>query len=169
MDVWECLHFTHRQRLVSDLSLSLQLNALISSISLATDESNIEVFHAAVANGVTLFNSATFYGPLNEIGYGANLRLIKKCLVGIDRSKIKLMVKVGMDTRCPVEKTGTVWVNRGDSEGIRNDVNYALETLGVDYIDIVVLCRLPQNIPFEDTMSGLKNILDEGKFQETDD
>ena len=79
------------------------------------------------------------------------------------------MVKVGMDTRCPVEKTGTVWVNRGDSEGIRNDVNYALETLGVDYIDIVVLCRLPQNIPFEDTMSGLKNILDEGKFQETDD
>ena len=50
--------------------------------------------------GVTLFNSATFYGPLNEVGYGANLRLLRKFLdSGIDRSKIQLMVKIGMDTR----------------------------------------------------------------------
>lgn len=68
-----------------------------------------------------------------------------------------------MDTRCPVEKTGTVWVNRGNSEGIQNDVNYALETLGVDYIDIVVLCRVPFDIPLEDTMAGLKAVVESGK------
>jgi aryl-alcohol dehydrogenase-like predicted oxidoreductase len=65
----------------------------------ASEESNIAVFHEAVRQGVVLFNTATFYGPLNELGYGANLRLIKKCLHAVDRSKIQLMVKVAMDTR----------------------------------------------------------------------
>ena len=50
-------------------------------------------------SGVTLLNSATFYGPLNETGFGANLRLLKTAIEGIDRSKIQLMVKIGMDTR----------------------------------------------------------------------
>lgn len=39
-------------------------------------ESNIEVFHKAVDNGVKIFNTATFYGPLNEDGYGTNLRSV---------------------------------------------------------------------------------------------
>ena len=90
------------------------LSAFYGSAKTTTEEQAIEVFHHAVAKGVTLFNSATFYGPLNDEGFGANLRLLKKCLVGIDRSKIHLMVKIGMDTRCPVEKTGTSWVMRGN-------------------------------------------------------
>jgi hypothetical protein len=36
-----------------------------------------------------------------------------------DRSSFKLMVKIGMDTRCPPEKTGTSWVMRGDKDAIR--------------------------------------------------
>lgn len=71
-----------------------------------------------------------------------------------------------MDTRCPPEKTGTVWVNRGNVEGIQNDVDYALETLGVDYIDIVVLCRIPFDIPLEESMAGLKAVVDAGKAKE---
>jgi aryl-alcohol dehydrogenase-like predicted oxidoreductase len=65
--------------------------------------------------------------------------------------------------RCPVEKTGTSWVNRGDPAGIREDVEYALRELGVDYIDIIVLCRVPQNIPIEESVLGLKAMVDEGK------
>lgn len=129
----------------------------------SSEDNNVAVFHEAVAKGVTLFNSATFYGPLNEEGYGANLRLMKKCLEGIDRSKLTIMIKVAMDTRCPVEKTGTVWVNRGTEEGIREDVEYALRTAGLDYIDIVVLCRIPFDIPLEESMRGLQAVVREGK------
>jgi len=32
--------------------------------------------------------AATFYGPLNEAGYGTNLRVIKKCLAKCERSKV---------------------------------------------------------------------------------
>lgn len=49
--------------------------------------------------GVTLLNTATFYGPLNDVGFGANLRLLKTAIADIDRSKIQLMVKICMNTR----------------------------------------------------------------------
>ena len=54
-------------------------------------------------NPAALFNTATFYGPLNVEGYGHNLRLLAKCLAqpGIDRSKLQIVVKIGMDTRAP--------------------------------------------------------------------
>lgn len=58
-----------------------------------------EVIHHAYHSGVTLFNSATFYGEFNEVGFGANLRVIREAIKDLDRSKIQLMVKIGMDTR----------------------------------------------------------------------
>ena len=82
-------------------------SAFYSGAKRTTDEAAVQVFHAAIDAGVTLFNTANFYGPLNEIGFGENLRLIKKCLHGIDRSKIQLMIKIGMDTRASVDATGS--------------------------------------------------------------
>ena len=82
-------------------------SAFYSGARNTSDQAAAEVFHAAIDGGVTLFNSATFYGPLNEDGFGENLRLIKKCLNGKDLSKIQLMVKIGMDTRAPVSATGS--------------------------------------------------------------
>ena len=81
-------------------------SAFYASAAKSTDDNAVKVFHDAVKAGVSLFNTATFYGALNVDGFGANLRLIRKCMVGIDRSKIQLMVKIGMDTRAPVESTG---------------------------------------------------------------
>lgn len=81
-------------------------SAFYSGAKRTTDEAAVQVFHTAIDAGVTLFNTANFYGPLNEIGFGENLRLIKKCLHGIDRSKIQLMIKIGMDTKASVDATG---------------------------------------------------------------
>jgi aryl-alcohol dehydrogenase-like predicted oxidoreductase len=64
-----------------------------------SDEEAVAVFQAAVSSGVTLFNTATFYGPLNEPGFGTNLRVLKKCLATVDRSKVQIMCKICMDTR----------------------------------------------------------------------
>ncbi len=70
-----------------------------SSAKKTTPEQATSVIHHAAESGVKLFNSATFYGPLNEEGFGANLRLLKTCIEGLDRSSFQLMVKIGMDTR----------------------------------------------------------------------
>lgn len=139
------------------------LSAFYGSAKTVTPEKARDVIHHASASGVKLFNSATFYGALNEVGFGANLRLLKTSLEGLDRSSYQLMVKVGMDTRCPVEKTGTSFVMKGDPAYIREDVEFALEQLGTDYIDIIVLCRVPTDVSIEEAVLGMKALVDEGK------
>lgn len=133
------------------------MSAFYASATAATEEQKIRVFREAVRRGVTLFNSATFYGPLNAEGYGANLRLLRKCLEGVDRSSVQLMVKVGMDTR-----SGN-FVTRATEDEIIDDVNYALSMLGTDYIDIVVLCRVSPTVPVEESMRGLRAAVEQGK------
>lgn len=74
-------------------------SAFYGSAKTTTPEQAKRVIHHAANSGVTLFNSATFYGDLNEVGFGHNLRLLKGALEGLDRSSYQLMVKIGMDTR----------------------------------------------------------------------
>lgn len=75
------------------------LSAFYSSAREVTPDKAREVVTHALNAGVPLLNSATFYGELNDVGFGANLRLLRHCLAGIDRSSYQLMVKIGMDTR----------------------------------------------------------------------
>lgn len=62
-----------------------------------------------------------------------------------------------------MEKTGTSWVMHGDAEHLKADVDYALEQLGTDYIDIIVLCRVPPNPPIEEIVGAMKDIVTSGK------
>jgi aryl-alcohol dehydrogenase-like predicted oxidoreductase len=54
--------------------------------------------------------------------------------------------------------TGTQWDMRGDEEGLRADVDYALKELGVDYIDIIVLCRVSPTVPVEERSATISVI-----------
>ena len=73
------------------------------------------------------------------------------------------MVKIGMDTRAPMDKTGTKFAMRGDADYLRADVDYALEMLGTDYIDIIVLCRVPSDVSIQESVLGMKAIVQAGK------
>jgi aryl-alcohol dehydrogenase-like predicted oxidoreductase len=75
------------------------LSAFYTGSKNVTPEAARKVVHHAFNSGVRLFNSATFYGELNEVGFGANLRLLRQAFEGLDRSQYQIMVKVGMDTR----------------------------------------------------------------------
>ena len=68
-----------------------------------------------------------------------------------------------MDTRAPMDKPGTQWKLRADAEYIREDVEFALKTLGVDYIDIIVLCRAPRDVSIESAVEGMAQMVKEGK------
>lgn len=50
----------------------------------------------------------------------------------------------------PANLIGTQWLLRGDEEGLREDVDYTLKELGVEYIDIIVLCRVSPSVPIEE-------------------
>ena len=137
-------------------------SAFYASAKTMKEESAIELFKHCIDNGVTLFNSAVFYGPLTREGYGANLRLLNKCLKaeGVDRSKVQIMVKIGMDTRPPEGyegPPGSTW-NMIPPSGLQADVDWALEQLGQDYIDIIVLCRINPNCPVEESVLACQAI-----------
>ena len=74
-----------------------------------------------------------------------------------------MMVKIGMDTKAEMDKTATRWFLSGKEEHLRQDVDFALKTLGVDCIDIIVLCRVPQDVPIEESVANCKKLVDEGK------
>jgi len=139
------------------------LSAFYSSSKTMTNEKAVDVLLHAYNNGIRLFNSATFYGPLNEEGYGANLRLIKGFLEKVDRSSVQLMVKIGMNTRAPVEKTGQVFNLEADYNGLSSDVDFALQQLNTPYIDIIVLCRVSSTVPIEESVKALHEIVKSGR------
>lgn len=62
--------------------------------------------------------------------------------------------------------TGRSWVMRGDRESLRQDVDFALEQLGTDYIDIIVLCRVPKDVPIETSIQAMSEIVAEGKARQ---
>jgi len=135
------------------------MSAFYSSARATSEEQAIAVFKLAVDAGVTLFNTADFYGPLTAEGYGHNLRLLGKCLAapGIDRSKLQIMMKIGIDTR-----EGTFKHNASPAE-LRRTVEWALEQLGTDVIDIIVLNREDPETPLEDSVDTLFQLVAEGK------
>ena len=43
---------------------------------------------------------------------------------------------------------------RGTARELQEDVDFALQTLGVDYIDVIILCRVPHDVPIEESVKG---------------
>ncbi len=131
--------------------MSFTAAGLFSGKNPSPEQAQSLVHHAFEA-GVTLFNTSTHYA--------GNFAVLKTAIEGLDRSSFQLMVKIGMDTRTPDTPPMQM---RGDPEYLRKDVDYALEQLGIDYIDIIVLCRVPTDVSIEESVSAMKAIVDSGR------
>ena len=62
-----------------------------------------------------------------------------------------------------MEKTGQQWLLRGDEASLRADVDFALASLGVEFIDVIVLCRVPADVPIEESVAAMAKLVAEGK------
>ena len=113
---------------------------------------SIATIHAALDAGITLLDTGDFYGM------GDNEMLIREALRGRAREQIVLSVKfgalrdldgnfVGVDTR-PV--------------AIRNFLSYTLRRLGTDHVDIYRPARLDPNVPIEDTVGTIADLVKAG-------
>ena len=118
----------------------------------ADREESIATIHAALDAGITLLDTGDFYGM------GHNELLIRDALHGHDRDKLLLSVKFGA-LRDP--KMG--W-NGYDSRpaAVKNFLAYSLRRLGVDHIDIYRPARLDPNVPIEDTVGAMADMVKAG-------
>src|ERR1700710_814359 len=116
------------------------------------DEVSLTTIRAAVDAGVTLIDTGDFYGS------GHNEMLIGRALRGIDRAAVRLSVKFGM-LRGPDGAMGGVDTR---PEAMRNFLNYSLQRLGTDYVDIYRPARLDPTVPIEETIGAIGEMVDAG-------
>jgi aryl-alcohol dehydrogenase-like predicted oxidoreductase len=112
----------------------------------------IATIHRALDAGVTLLDTGDFYGS------GHNEMLIGEALQGRKRENAILSVKFGV---LHDPNGGLNGVDNRPS-AIRNFVAYSLKRLGVDYIDIYRPARLDPDVPIEDTIGAIADLVKTG-------
>lgn len=114
---------------------------------------SIATIHAALDSGITLIDTGDFYGM------GHNEMLIGEAVRGRNRDQVQISVKFGA-----LRGPGPGEFHGYDSRpsAVRNFVAYSLKRLGVDYIDIYRPARLDPNVPIEDTVGAIDNLIKEG-------
>lgn len=113
---------------------------------------SIATIHAAMEAGVTLLDTGDFYGM------GHNELLIAEALKGQDRDKVQLSVKFGAQ-RDP----SAGWIGfDARPAAVKTALSYTLVRLGVDYIDVYRPARLDPNVPIEDTIGAIADMVKAG-------
>jgi aryl-alcohol dehydrogenase-like predicted oxidoreductase len=113
---------------------------------------SIATIHAALDAGITLLDTGDFYGM------GHNEMLIREALAGRNRDQVQISVKFGA-----LRGPGRVWSGYdGRPAAVKNFLSYSLERLGVDHIDIYRPARLDPNVPIEETIGAIANMVKAG-------
>jgi aryl-alcohol dehydrogenase-like predicted oxidoreductase len=117
----------------------------------ADDAESIATIHAALDAGVTLLDTGDYYGA------GHNEMLIGRALKD-RRDKALLSVKFGA-LRAPDGR----WLGIDTRPAaVNNFVAYSLMRLGVDHIDIYRPGRLDPNVPIEETIGAIADLVKAG-------
>ena len=116
---------------------------------------SIATIHAALDAGITLLDTGDYYGM------GHNELLISEALRGRDRDKALISVKFGA-----LRGPDRAWLGMdGRPASVKNFIAYSLRRLGVDHIDIYRLGRLDPNVPIEDTIGAMADLITAGHLR----
>jgi aryl-alcohol dehydrogenase-like predicted oxidoreductase len=116
------------------------------------DAESLATLHAALDAGVTLLDTGDFYGM------GHNEMLIRRALENVPRSQVVISVKFGA-MRDPS------WAFVGNDcrpQSVKNFLAYTLRRLGTDYVDIYRPARLDSEVPIEDTIGAVADMVRAG-------
>jgi aryl-alcohol dehydrogenase-like predicted oxidoreductase len=119
----------------------------------ATERSeSIATVHAALDAGITLLDTGDFYGM------GHNEMLLGKALVGRPRDSYQLSVKFGAH-RGPDGQ----WLGYdARPAAVKSALAYSLKRLRADYVDVYRPARLDPNVPIEDTVGAIADLIKAG-------
>lgn len=119
------------------------------------DEESLKVLDRAIELGITFWDTADMYGPYT------NEELVGKALKK-HRQKVTLATKFGIvrDPNDP-SKRGI----NGRPEYVRSSVAGSLKRLGTDTIDLYYLHRKDPEVPIEETVGAMGQLVKEGKVK----
>ncbi|GAA4293326.1 aldo/keto reductase [Streptomyces venetus] len=116
---------------------------------------SIATIHAALEAGVTLLDTGDFYGMgHNELLIGEALRAAPAAR----REQALVSVKFGA-LRGP---DGSWLGYDGRPAAVKNFAAYSLQRLGVDHIDVYRIARLDPDVPIEETVGAIAELVEKG-------
>jgi aryl-alcohol dehydrogenase-like predicted oxidoreductase len=118
------------------------------------DDQSILTLHRAIELGVSLFDTAEFYGPLT------NEALLGRAFAG-RRDRVFLATKFGLRAN---RETGGVIVD-GRPANVFASVEGSLKRLGTDHIDLYYLHRVDPDVPVEETVGAMADLVAQGKVR----
>jgi aryl-alcohol dehydrogenase-like predicted oxidoreductase len=118
------------------------------------DEESIRTIHRALDLGVTFLDTADMYGPhTNEILVGKAIR--------DRRASVVLATKFGNVRDAAGAHLGV----NGSPEYVRQSCDASLKRLGVDVIDLYYQHRVDLNVPIEETIGAMAELVRAGKVR----
>jgi len=113
---------------------------------------SIATIHAALEAGITLLDTGDFYGS------GHNEMLIGEALKGGKRDRALISVKFGA-----MRDPAGGWTGYdARPAAVKSFLAYSLHRLGVDHIDVYRPARLDPNVPIEDTIGAIADMVKAG-------
>jgi aryl-alcohol dehydrogenase-like predicted oxidoreductase len=120
----------------------------------ADESKNLAVLNHSLDIGINFWDTADMYG------WGANERLLAKVLK-TRRSDVVLATKFGNMRGSAGEFLGV----NGRPEYLRSACDASLERLGVDQIDLYYQHRVDANVPIEETVGAMAELVKAGKVK----
>jgi aryl-alcohol dehydrogenase-like predicted oxidoreductase len=117
-----------------------------------TDDEGVSAILAYLDAGGTLIDTGDFYGA------GHNEMLIGRALRTRSREDVVLSVKFG----AVLSPDGAFIGFDGRPDAVRNSLAYSLRRLGTDYVDVCRPARLDPDVPIEETVGAIAELVEAG-------
>ena len=150
------------QRKLRDLEVSaIGLGCMgMSAFYGSTDEvEGVETIRQALALGVDFIDTAQLYGPLT------NESLVGRAVAGRrDEYVIATKFNRRMDGAVPGDMS-SVGPQDGSADHVRSSIEGSLRRLHTDYVDLYYQHRVDPNVPIEETVGAMAELVTEGKIR----
>ncbi|KQY56174.1 aldo/keto reductase [Aeromicrobium sp. Root495] len=114
----------------------------------------IATIHRALDLGVTFLDTADMYGPFT------NEQLVGRAIAS-RRDEVQLATKFGNERRPDGSRVGI----NGKPEYVRSAADASLQRLGVDHIDLYYQHRVDPDVPIEETVGAMAELVQAGKVR----
>jgi aryl-alcohol dehydrogenase-like predicted oxidoreductase len=133
-------------------AFGLGVMAMAGGYGPADDTESVATIQAALDAGISLIDTGDFYG------HGHTELLIRDAIKGGRRHRAFITVKFGAQ-RSP---DGKFLGDDARPHSVKNFLGYTLKRLGTDYIDLYQPARVDPNVPIEDTIGAIADLVKSG-------